>query len=116
MATTDRIDNTHRRRKPSWKPGSSRPSSAPDGGRTTNEIIDVAAQFIDRERAAGRLPEGPPLAHAVFSAVFWMVEHEMYELVRTRHTRVAEAELIETLALLWDAPAVFVWEGARVLD
>jgi hypothetical protein len=45
-----------------------------------------------------------------------MVEHEMYELVRTRHTRVAEAELIETLALLWDAPAVFVWEGARVLD
>jgi hypothetical protein len=67
---------------------------------TTNEIIDVAAQFIDRERAAGRLPEGPPLAHVVSSAVFWMAEHEMYELIRTRHTRVAEAHLIETLALV----------------
>ncbi|MCW2626029.1 TetR/AcrR family transcriptional regulator [Mycobacterium sp.] len=68
---------------------------------TTNEIIDVVTQFIDRERAAGRLPAGPPSAHAVSSAVFWMVEHEMYELFRTRHTRAAEAELIETLALLW---------------
>ena len=68
---------------------------------TTNEIIDVVAQFIDRERAAGRLPVGPPSAHAVSSAVFWMVEHEMYELFRTRHTRATEAELIETLALLW---------------
>ncbi|MDT5291300.1 MAG: TetR/AcrR family transcriptional regulator, ethionamide resistance regulator, partial [Mycobacterium sp.] len=68
---------------------------------TTNEIIDVVAQFIDRERAAGRLPVGPPSAHAVSSAVFWMVEHEMYELFRTRHTRAAEAELIETLALIW---------------
>jgi AcrR family transcriptional regulator len=68
---------------------------------TTNEIIDVVAQFIDRERAAGRLPAAPPSAHAVSSAVFWMVEHEMYELFRTRHTRATEAELIETLALLW---------------
>jgi AcrR family transcriptional regulator len=68
---------------------------------TTNEIIDVLAQFIDRERAVGRLPAGPPSAHAVSSAVFWMVEHEMYELFRTRHTRAAEAELIDTLALLW---------------
>jgi TetR/AcrR family transcriptional regulator, ethionamide resistance regulator len=68
---------------------------------TTNEIIDVVAQFIDRERAAGRLHAAPPSAHAVSSAVFWMVEHEMYELFRTRHTRATEAELIETLALLW---------------
>ncbi|MDT7736888.1 MAG: TetR/AcrR family transcriptional regulator, ethionamide resistance regulator [Mycobacterium sp.] len=68
---------------------------------TTNEIIHVVAQFIDRERAAGRLSAGPPSAHAVSSAVFWMVEHEMYELFRTRHTRATEAELIETLALLW---------------
>jgi hypothetical protein len=30
-----------------------------------------------------------------------MVEHEMYELFRTRHTRAAEAELIDTLTLLW---------------
>jgi hypothetical protein len=30
-----------------------------------------------------------------------MVEHEMYELFRTRHTRTAEAELLDTLALLW---------------
>jgi len=68
---------------------------------TTNEIIDVVAQFIDRERAAGRLSAGPPSPHAVSSAVFWMIEHEMYELFRTRHTRAAEAELIETLALIW---------------
>jgi AcrR family transcriptional regulator len=67
----------------------------------TNENIDVAAQFIDRERADRRLPPGPPSAHAISSAVFWMIEHEMYELFRTRHTRAAEAELVETLALLW---------------
>jgi AcrR family transcriptional regulator len=67
----------------------------------TNENIDVAAQFIDRERAAGRLPAGPPSARAVSSAVFWMIEHEMYELFRTRHTRSAEAELVDTLAVLW---------------
>jgi AcrR family transcriptional regulator len=68
---------------------------------TTNEIIDVVAQFIDRERANGRIPTGPPSTHAISSALFWMVQHEMYELFRTRHTRAAEAELIETLALLW---------------
>jgi hypothetical protein len=68
---------------------------------TTNEIIDVVAQFIDRERAAGRLPAGPPSAHAVSSAVFWMVEHEIYVLFRTRHTLAAETALIDTLVLLW---------------
>jgi TetR/AcrR family transcriptional regulator, ethionamide resistance regulator len=77
------------------------PAFGPRWRATTNENIDVAAQFIDRERAAGRLPAGPPSAHAVSSAVFWMIEHEMYELFRTRHTRAAEAELIETLALIW---------------
>jgi AcrR family transcriptional regulator len=77
------------------------PEFGPRWRATTNEIIDVVAQFIDRERAAGRLPAAPPSAHAVSSAVFWMVEHEMYELFRTRHTRATEAELIETLALLW---------------
>jgi AcrR family transcriptional regulator len=77
------------------------PGFGPRWRATTNEIIDVMAQFIDRERAAGRLPAAPPSAHAVSSAVFWMVEHEMYELFRTRHTRAAEGELIDTLALLW---------------
>lgn len=92
--------NTGRRCEPSWKPGWFRPRSA-RWRPTKNEIIDVTAQFIGRERAAGRLPAGPPSAHAVSSAVFWMVEHEMYELFRTRHTRAAEAELLDTLALLW---------------
>jgi hypothetical protein len=32
----------------------------------------------------------------------WMIEHEMYELFRARHTRAAEAELVETLALVWN--------------
>ncbi|MDT5279538.1 MAG: TetR/AcrR family transcriptional regulator, ethionamide resistance regulator [Mycobacterium sp.] len=77
------------------------PEFGPRWRATTNEIIDVVAQFIDRERAAGRLPAAPPSAHAVSSAVFWMVEHEMYELFRTRHTRAAEGEFIDTLALLW---------------
>ena len=57
--------------------------------------------IIDRERAAGRLASGPPPARAAASAIFWMIEHEMYELFRTRHTRAAEAELVETLILVW---------------
>jgi len=67
----------------------------------TNENIDIAAQFIERERADGRIPAGPPSAHALSSAVFWMIEHQMYELFRTRHSRSAEAELLDTLTLLW---------------
>ncbi|HEX3925883.1 MAG TPA: TetR/AcrR family transcriptional regulator [Streptosporangiaceae bacterium] len=66
-----------------------------------NENIDVMAEFIDRKRAAGHLPAGPPSARAVSSALFWMVEHEMYELFRSRHNRAAEAELVETLTLVW---------------
>jgi AcrR family transcriptional regulator len=38
------------------------PTFGPRWRPTTNEIIDVTAQFIDRERAAGRLPAGPPSA------------------------------------------------------
>jgi len=67
-----------------------------------SENIDVAAQFVERGRAAGHLPDGPPSARAVSSAVIWMIEHEMYELFRSRHTRTAEAELVETLTLIWN--------------
>jgi len=66
-----------------------------------NENIDVAALFIDRQRTDGRLPAGPPSSHALSSAMFWMTEHAMYELFQNPHSRAAEAELLDTLTLLW---------------
>jgi hypothetical protein len=35
------------------------------------------------------------------SALFWMVEYEMYEVFRVRRGCAAEFEVVETLALMW---------------
>lgn len=67
----------------------------------TQQHVDLMTQFIDRGRAAGTLPPGPPDSRAVASAMFWMLEHEAYELFRKRHTRAAEAELIATFTTIW---------------
>jgi AcrR family transcriptional regulator len=78
---------------------------SPDFGRqwrarlTTH--VDFLTGLIERERAAGRAAPAPPLARAIASAWFWMLERELYELFARAHRRADEDELVETLHILF---------------
>jgi AcrR family transcriptional regulator len=63
--------------------------------------VEVLTQLIERERHAGRAAPGPPSAESLASAWFWMLEQQFYELFRRKHSRADEAELIDTLTVLW---------------
>ena len=69
--------------------------------RRLEQHVTALAVIVEGERAAGRAAPGPPPARAIASAWFWMLESELYQLFRRRHSRREEHELVETLAIFW---------------
>jgi TetR/AcrR family transcriptional regulator, ethionamide resistance regulator len=63
--------------------------------------VEVLTAIVEAERTAGRAAPAPPPARALVSAWFWMLETQLYELFRRRHTRRAEDDLVDILTLLW---------------
>jgi TetR/AcrR family transcriptional regulator, ethionamide resistance regulator len=63
--------------------------------------VEVLTAIVEAERAAGRAAPAPPPARALVSAWFWMLETQLYELFRRRHSRREEDALVDTLTLLW---------------
>lgn len=63
--------------------------------------IAVLTRLLEHERAIGLAAPAPPTAEAIASAWFWMLESQFYELFGRDHTRADEAELVNTLTLLW---------------
>jgi hypothetical protein len=63
--------------------------------------VAALTAIIERERAAGRADSGPPPAQAIAAGWFWMLEQQFYDLFGRDHTRREEAELVDTLLILW---------------
>jgi AcrR family transcriptional regulator len=63
--------------------------------------VAALTAIIERERAAGRADSGPPPAPAIAGGWFWMLEQQFYDLFGRDHTRREEAELVDTLLILW---------------
>jgi AcrR family transcriptional regulator len=63
--------------------------------------VTALTAIIERERAAGRALPAPPSAQAIASGWFWMLEQQFYDLFGRRHTRREEAELVDTLLIVW---------------
>jgi AcrR family transcriptional regulator len=63
--------------------------------------VEVLTAIVEAERTAGRAAPTPPPARALVSAWFWMLETQLYELFRRRHSRREEDDLVDILTLLW---------------
>jgi TetR/AcrR family transcriptional regulator, ethionamide resistance regulator len=63
--------------------------------------VTTLTGLIERERSAGRATPGPPDAHAIASAWFWMFEHQLFTLFRGRPTAQDVDELIDLADTLW---------------
>ena len=65
------------------------------------KFIGSVADRIEAERASGAAPPGPPTARMLAKVLVSMNDEVFYEHSRSRRSRAADREVVDTLTTVW---------------
>ncbi|MBV9844439.1 MAG: TetR/AcrR family transcriptional regulator [Kutzneria sp.] len=80
----------------------------------TSRLVEVAVAIIDKTRADGLAPAGPPSAEALGAMLVEMTEHCL-AMAHARNPTTIDDELVDTLVTVWTR-GIFAADGSRTSE